>query len=126
MQYVLNTSMPLEDHIQRYLTAVRVENPEHYRVPVFTLYVELKEALIRGDGSKVFYPSRYFRTWELPVALFNKTIGDLKKVGIIGAAKGGEEVFLSNAAWELYTKNHAVNPFDAPASSTTPSTEVSK
>jgi hypothetical protein len=50
----------------------------------------------------------------------------MKRAGIIGMAKGGDVVFLSNAAWELYTKKNAANQLviDALAGSTTPSTEV--
>jgi hypothetical protein len=102
MQYLFDTSIPLEEHIQSYLTSVRLENPLAYRVPVFTLYTELKEALLNSNGKtfpKIFYPTRYFKTWDLPVAVFNKTVGDMKRAGIIGTCKGGEEVFLSNAAF---------------------------
>ena len=44
----------------------------------------------------------------LPTGAFNKIIGDMKKAGIIGTAKGGEVVFLSNAAWELHQAKQAV------------------
>src|SRR5260370_37873612 len=103
MQYALNTHVSLEENIQNLLTVIRLNNPKNYRVRTFNLYTDIKNVLRQGerypDGTSIFQPSRYFRTQDLPVAVFNKTIGDLKKVGIIGTTKGGEELFLSDVAW---------------------------
>ena len=114
MQFNLDTAAPLEVNIRRYLTLVRVENPEHYRVLTFSLYTELCNALTDIRIALKCAPfSHYYKDGEIPIALFNKTIGDLKKVGIIGTCKGGEEVFLSDFAWELYqTKRTPQAPID--------------
>jgi hypothetical protein len=74
----------LESIIRTYLTDMRTANPINYTVPMLTLYT-----FASANGSGV------------TAASFNKAIGDMKKAGIIGTAKGGEVVFLSNAAWSL-------------------------
>jgi hypothetical protein len=131
IQFVFDLHKPLEQNIQSYLTAVRESNPAEYRVTMFMLLTCLNAA---KTAAWTIYRSKPLGRMAgsdpgIPVAVFNKTVGDMKRAGIIGTCKGGEEVFLSNAAWDLYTKEHATkttNPFVALASSTTTSTEVSK
>ncbi len=110
LQYEFNLLIPLEQNIQSYLTAVRKANPEEYRVTMFTLFTNLNAARVVAISR---WRNRHTGRADWPqdtgiaVATFNKTIGDLKKVGIIGTCKGGEEAFLSNAAWELHVATSA-------------------
>ena len=93
---------PLEWNIQSYLEQVRLANPKSYRVRMFDIFTGINAARAIAFTAKKDargYDSRL--DYGIPVAVFNKTIGDMKKVGIIGTAKGGEEVYLSDAAWEL-------------------------
>lgn len=118
----------LEHNIRTYLTEARKTNPTNYRVKTFDLFSNLQRQIDISIGSIPVgfiiplhwdYTSPDYRRKRLvesvmsksaglcgriPVALFNKTIGDLKKVGIIGTCKGGEEVFLSDAAWQLHER----------------------
>jgi len=115
MSFAFDLNKPLEQNVQSYLTAVREADSVNYRVTMFALYTDLKKSMatvissIPPKHGIVLYRN-YYRDNDIPVAFFNKTIGDLKKVGIIGTCKGGEEVFLSNAAWELHVTSTAVKP----------------
>lgn len=131
MNFSFDVRKTLERNIESYLTAVRESNPQEYRITMFMLFTRLN----CSRTAAFILKQRELGQRELtspdsgiPVAVFNKTIGDMKRVGIIGTCKGGEEVFLSNAAWELHVKEEA---WRAPSEeSTTPastdSTEVRK
>jgi hypothetical protein len=72
----------LEKFIRAYLLLYRERHPD-FAVPMLLLYTETENQL------------------GTTAAHFNKTISDLKRAGIVGTAKGGEVVFLSDPAWKL-------------------------
>ena len=82
----------LEKYIRAFLTIRRANHPNgDYTVTMLVLYTVVEKAF----GSTA--------------AQFNKAVGDMKKAGVIGTARGGEVVFLSNAAWEMHKAAPAVN-----------------
>jgi hypothetical protein len=81
-----DTHKSLEQNIREYLTDYRLSNAPNFRVPMFALYTKM------GEGFS-----------NLSAAVFNKVIGDMKKAGIVQTIHG-QEVFLSDAAWQLYCK----------------------
>ena len=121
-----DSQAPLEDNIQSYLTSIR-PNPFASQVSMFELYTEMNEALHRLDAMSTD-SSRYYRSRNILVATFNKTIGDLKKVGIVAQNRGGE-VYLSEAAWQLYRDKELEKTQKAKsfwgATATTPTTDAS-
>jgi hypothetical protein len=90
--FTYNPYQSLERNVQSYLTAARKANPTHYRVPTFTVYTDIQESAAAG-------PPRNPVATVISAAQFNKCVGDLRRVGIVGTAKGGDEMFLSDAAW---------------------------
>ena len=101
MSFKFNEQAPLEHNVQAYLTeltqsALRCPFDSKY-ISMFDLYTELNNAL-----AKVPYDytnlSRYYKSRSILAATFNKTIGDLKKVGIVAQSKEG--LYLSDAAWQ--------------------------
>jgi len=86
----------VESRIREYLTEVRERN-EVSGVSMFDLFTRF--------GGEVVYRTRYApieRTDIVTSGFFNRIIADMKRAGIIGTAKGGERVFLSDAAWTLH------------------------
>lgn len=81
----------LENNIKRYLVEFREANPHAYRVKMFTLYTDI--STIAWD--------------EVPAAAFNQIISDLKRVGIVRTAQDSQEIYLSDAAWELHVASRA-------------------
>ena len=81
----------LEGIIRDQLTKVREDRPDNYTVSTFSLFTFVTHA---NSG--------------VTAAEFNKAVGDLKRAGVVGTAKGGELVYLSNAAWELRQQVKAV------------------
>jgi hypothetical protein len=82
----------VENNIKRYLIEFREANPQTYRVKMFTLYTDISTTA--SD--------------EVPAAVFNQIISDLKRVGIVRTAQDSQEVYLSDAAWELHVVSKAV------------------
>jgi hypothetical protein len=62
-----------------------------YTVTVFKLYT-----LIQRDAKRSGY--------SVTAHFFNRVLADMKRVGVIGTAKGGEVAFLSDAAFEQNEK----------------------
>ncbi len=112
MKFEYDISQLFEQNLRAYLTAARESNPTVYRVTAFMLFSDLNAS--RAAAWVDFYKRNPLQRrpatpdYGITATTFNKTIGDLKKVGIIGTCKGGEEVFLSNAAWELHLATQVV------------------
>jgi hypothetical protein len=98
-QHPQDKAMRLEDLIRTHLTTVRKQNPTNYMVSTLALY-------------------ELVASWnELPTGHFNKIIGDMKRVGIVGTAnttKGGALVFLSDVAWQSYERKNGIVPVAPP------------
>ena len=121
MNYNELRTQNLESLIRGYLTDKRLQSPDNYAITMLALYEYVTTVVLEHQ--------QYALYLGLPTGIFNKIVGDMKRAGIIGMAKGGDIVFLSNAAWDLHAKKHATkatNPFDVPVSSTTASTEGGK
>jgi hypothetical protein len=87
-----------ESRIREYLTEVRERN-EVSSVPVFDLFAKFGgEVSYRNPHTFQLQPRRGLIT----SGFFNRIIADMKRAGVIGAVKGGERVFLSDAAWALH------------------------
>src|SRR5258705_352667 len=96
--FVFNEQAPLEHNVQAYLTELtryvsrRPFDDRCRYISMFDLYNELNKAL--ANVSLVYTnQSRYYRSRSILAATFNKTIGDLKKVGIVAQSKDG--IYLS-------------------------------
>jgi hypothetical protein len=113
MSFKFDNTKTLDYNVREYLTDVRQMNPTNYRVRKFKLYTDLNNAMAsktplwakrNRDGSLI----------DLPVAVFNTIIGDMKKVGIIKTAHDSQEVFLSDDAWNDFLstvhQNRIVGP----------------
>ena len=96
MPFTFDFHQSLEQNIRECLTIVRKENPDRYCVPMLLLYSWMANAV-----SGVQY-GRYYKTGEITAAVFNKAIGDLKKVGIVRTAKNSAGVYLSDDAWAMH------------------------
>jgi CRP-like cAMP-binding protein len=120
MNYTELRTQNLESLIRGYLTGKRLNDPDNYAITMLTLYEYVTTVVLEHHRAALYL--------GLPTGIFNKIVGDMKRAGIIGMAKGGDIVFLSNAAWELYTKKNASNQLviNVLAGSTTTSNEVSK
>lgn len=94
----------LEHNIREYLTDLKLRVPETPRVLMFKLYTDLSNSLasLRYPISKFTPAPPLYKTFSIPAALFTKTIGDMKKIGIVGTAKDSQQVFLSDSAWDEY------------------------
>ena len=71
----------VEASLRRALTEKREAQPENYRVL----------SLVAYDAFRRNFPA-------LTAGLFNKIIGDMKRIGVVGTTKNGE-IFLSDSAW---------------------------
>jgi hypothetical protein len=125
MNYNEQRTRDLESTIRTHLTLVRLQNPTDYAIAMLALYEYITN--IMPDMTGCLNQPLPLYAW-VSTGVFNKTIGDMKKAGVIGTAKGGDVVFLSNAAWELYAKKYATNQhvIKALAISAATSNEVSK
>lgn len=104
MPFKFEFHQSLEQNIRECLTIVREENPDRYCVPMLLLYSWMANA-----ASGVRW-GPYYKTGEITAAVFNKAIGDLKKVGIVRTAKNSAGVFLSDDAWEMYLAKKKLAP----------------
>lgn len=84
--FSFNVKKQLDYNIRGTLTNVRLLNPANPRITVFSLYSILSKA---------------YNT-DIPVVAFNKTLGDMKKIGIVSVIGHKREVFLSDDAWKEY------------------------
>lgn len=82
------TQQQLEKYIRKFLTVQRGNHPRDYTVTTLVLYTIIE------------------KTFGSTAGQFNKTIGDMKKAGIVSTAKGGEIIFLSHDAWEMHVNSH--------------------
>jgi hypothetical protein len=108
--FKFDNTKPLEYNVREYLTYVRRMNPTNFHVQTFQLYTDLSDAVTSALPNQNLYR---FRDAGLPVAAFNKTIGDMKKAGIVGTTKNSQEVFLSDIAWDNFIvtkKNQFLEP----------------
>ena len=81
MQY---TTQQLERFIRAYLTLHREKHP-FAAVSTLVLFNSVETHMVGTTAAQ-----------------FNKTVGDLKRTGIVGTAKGGEALFLTDAAWNMH------------------------
>ncbi len=103
MQFTFDIHVPLEINVQSYLTSVR-NNPFTFQVAMFDLYTIMNATLSAVPWD--YTQNTRYRSRIIQAATFNKTIGDLKKVGIVSQAKNGG-LYLSDAAWELRQQSQA-------------------
>lgn len=77
----------IEEIVCRELARIRATaDDQPYSASALTLYQHVVGShIVRGVVTSGF---------------FNKVIADMKRTGIIGTTKGGEKVFLSEAAWD--------------------------
>lgn len=106
MSFQFNYHQSLEQNIRRCLTTIREENPDNYGVPMLLLYSWMANAV--SDVQFGIYNNK----GGLTAAVFNKAVGDLKKVGIVRTAKTSAHVYLSDDAWAMHLerKKLAVTP----------------
>ena len=79
------------------LAAARFRNGKEYTVPRLLIY----DHVIKAHG----------RDGVITTGFFSRIVGDMKRTGIIGTAKGGEVLFLTNAYWKLSGGEARLNEF---------------
>lgn len=99
--FQFNHCVALEHNVTNYLTDLRLDSPAAYSILTFKLYTDLR----MGAASRSKEVFNLYKSGDIPAALFNKTIGDLKKIGIVRTAKDSQYISLSDIAWAEYTRN---------------------
>jgi hypothetical protein len=85
--YVVELAKKVENAITLHLIAARLANPEDYTISRLYVYD--------------FVVKEYSKYGIITAGFFSRIVGDMKKTGIIGTAKGGDVLFVSDAYWEL-------------------------
>lgn len=85
--HVVELAKKVENAIALHLIAARLANPEDYTI--WRLYIY------------DFVVKEYSKYGIITAGFFSRIVGDMKKTGIIGTAKGGDVLFVTDAYWEL-------------------------
>jgi hypothetical protein len=100
----MSSSVYLAKELERRIQQVLEASPDNKAISVFDLYNRF------SGNIQVQHP--HFPTLVFGVVtsgFLNRVIADMKRAGIVGTTKGGQAVFLSDAAWAQYLLNGGGN-----------------
>ncbi len=85
--HTVELAKKIENVIKLHLIGARLAKPEDYTIPRLYIYD--------------FVVREYSKYGIITTGFFSRIVGDMKKTGIIGTAKGGDVLFVTDAYWEL-------------------------